>query len=265
MIFHLNYRMMRKVLHSLLVIASLTLFLPGSALAQLSGTYTIDPNGSGTTNYASYSAALTALSTSGVSGPVVFNVSSGTYTEQVTFESYTGVSHVNTITFQSDPSNSTSPVLTFAPTSSSVSSNFTARFNGAKYIILDGLTFETSGTSYGRIFNIAGTTNQSLTIQNCTLNGYSGSTSSSFAIFYMSSARFDTLTINNNTINNGSYMGYFYGSSSNMSEQFIFTNNTVSGFMSYGVYTGYVNSGEISHNTIAQSSTSSTFCYGVRL
>ena len=60
-------------------------------------------------------------------------------------------------------------------------------------------------------------------------------------------------------------MGYFYGSSSNMSEQFVFTNNTVTGFMSYGVYTGYVNSGEISHNTIAQSSTSSTFCYGVRL
>ena len=172
MIFHLNYRMMRKVLHSLLVIASLTLFLPGSALAQLSGTYTIDPNGSGTTNYASYSAALTALSTSGVSGPVVFNVSSGTYTEQVTFESYTGVSHVNTITFQSDPSNSTFPRLDLrADLLGCIASNFTARFNGAKYIILDGLTFETSGTSYGRIFNIAGTTNQSLTIQNCTLNG----------------------------------------------------------------------------------------------
>ena len=236
-----------------------------AAFSQLSGTYTIDVNGSGTSNYTSFTAAVTALSANGVNGPVVFNVASGTYTEQVTFESYSGVSHVNTITFQSDPSNASSPVLTFAPTSSAIASNFTARFNGAKYIILDGLTIETSGTSYGRLFNIAGTTNQSLTIQNCTLTGYSGSTSSSFAIFYMSAARFDTLTIDNNTITNGSYMGYFYGSSSNMSEQFVFTNNSVTGFMSYGVYTGYVNSGEISHNTIAQSSTSSTFCYGVRL
>jgi hypothetical protein len=256
---------MRKLLHSLALTAGFLIAVPSVVMAQLSGTYTIDLNGSGATNYTSYTAALSALSTNGVNGPVVFNVASGTYTEQVTFESYSGVSHVNTITFQSDPSNASSPILTFAPTSSAIASNFTARFNGAKYIILDGLTIETSGTSYGRLFNIAGTTNQSLTIQNCTLTGYSGSTSSSFAIFYMSAARFDTLTIDNNTITNGSYMGYFYGSSSNMSEQFVFTNNTVTGFMSYGVYTGYVNSGEISHNTIAQSSTSSTFCYGVRL
>ena len=82
-----------------------------AAFSQLSGTYTIDVNGSGTSNYASFTAAVTALSANGVNGPVVFNVASGTYTEQVTFESYSGVSHVNTITFQSDPSNASSPDL----------------------------------------------------------------------------------------------------------------------------------------------------------
>ncbi len=256
---------MRNLLQSFVCVFALILASATGAFAQLSGTYTIDANGSGTSNYTTFTAALSDLATNGVSGPVTFNVASGTYTEQITFGSYSGVSHVNTITFQSDPSNSTSPVVTFAPTSSSTTANFTAAFNGAKYITLDGLTFETSGTSYGRVFSIQGTTNQSLTIENCTINGYSGSTSSYFALFYMSAARFDTLTINNNTINNGSYMGYFYGSSSNMSEQFIFTNNTVSGFMSYGVYTGYINSGEIANNTIAQSTSSSTYCYGIRL
>ena len=256
---------MRKLLQSFVCVVALIVVSSTGAFAQLSGTYTIDPNGSGTTNYTTFTAALSDLATNGVSGPVTFNVASGTYTEQITFGAYSGASHVNTITFQSDPSNSTSPVLTFAPTSSANASNYTASFNGAKHIALDGLTIETSGTSYGRIFYIQGTTNQNLTIENCTINGYSGSTSSFFALFYMSAARFDTLTINNNTINNGSYMGYFYGSSSNMSEQFIFTNNTVSGLMSYGVYTGYINSGEISNNTIAQSSSSSTFCYGIRL
>ena len=137
---------MRKLLQSLALTAGFLIAVPSVVMAQLSGTYTINPNGSGATNYTSYTAALSALSTSGVNGPVVFNVASGTYTEQVTFESYSGVSHVNTITFQSDPSDASSPILTFAPTSSAIASNFTARFNGAKYIILDGLTIETSGT-----------------------------------------------------------------------------------------------------------------------
>ena len=52
--------------------------------AQLSGSYTIDPSGTGTNNYTSFTSAISALSTSGVSGAVTFNVKQGTYTEQVT-------------------------------------------------------------------------------------------------------------------------------------------------------------------------------------
>ncbi|MEJ6738892.1 MAG: hypothetical protein QNK62_07665, partial [Cryomorphaceae bacterium] len=57
---------------------------PISLLGQLSGTYTIDPNGTGTSNYTSFTSAISALSTSGVSGSVTFNVKQGTYSEQVT-------------------------------------------------------------------------------------------------------------------------------------------------------------------------------------
>lgn len=74
---------MRKLLQSLALTAGFLIAVPSVVMAQLSGTYTINPNGSGATNYTSYTAALSALSTSGVNGPVVFNVASGTYTEQV--------------------------------------------------------------------------------------------------------------------------------------------------------------------------------------
>jgi polyisoprenoid-binding protein YceI len=43
-----------------------------TSFAQLSGSYTIDPNGTGTNNYTSFSAATSALSTSGVNGAVTF-------------------------------------------------------------------------------------------------------------------------------------------------------------------------------------------------
>ena len=72
--FTLTIERMRKLLQSLALTAGFLIAVPSVVMAQLSGTYTIDPNGSGTTNYTSYTAALSALSTSGVNGPVVFNV-----------------------------------------------------------------------------------------------------------------------------------------------------------------------------------------------
>ena len=90
---------MKKFTNSfVLTIVAITM-MSLTSLAQLSGTYTIDPNGSGTSNYASFAAATAALTTSGVSGAVTFNVKEGTYTEQVSFGSYTGASAANTITF----------------------------------------------------------------------------------------------------------------------------------------------------------------------
>ena len=66
--------------------------------AQLSGNYTIDPNGSGPTNYTTFAAAAQALS-AGVSGPVVFRVASTTFNESVSLPAVTGVSSTNTVTF----------------------------------------------------------------------------------------------------------------------------------------------------------------------
>jgi len=66
--------------------------------AQLSGNYTIDPNGSGSRNYTTFGAAVSALS-AGISGPVVFNVASATYKETVSLTPVTGTSATNTITF----------------------------------------------------------------------------------------------------------------------------------------------------------------------
>jgi hypothetical protein len=49
----------------------------------ISGNYTIDPAGSGATNFTSFASAISALSASGVCGPVNFTVAPGTYTNQI--------------------------------------------------------------------------------------------------------------------------------------------------------------------------------------
>src|SRR5690349_13013619 len=101
----------------------------GSAKAQLSGTYTICSSGC---NYAKFSTAVADLNSQGISGPVIFNVSAGTYNDYFTLNSVTGASATNTITFKGAGKNSTK--LTTGSTG-----NGPVYLNGSKYVIIDGM------------------------------------------------------------------------------------------------------------------------------
>jgi hypothetical protein len=50
----------------------------------MSGTFTINASGSGSTNFTSFNAAYSALTCGGLTGPVTFNVANGIYNEQLT-------------------------------------------------------------------------------------------------------------------------------------------------------------------------------------
>src|SRR5690606_142260 len=69
--------------------------------SQLSGTYTI--NGAlptAGTNFNNFQDVAAQLNQCGVSGPVVFNVVSGTYNEQVEIGNILGASAANTVSFR---------------------------------------------------------------------------------------------------------------------------------------------------------------------
>ncbi len=125
--------------------------------AQLSGgSYTIGSGG----NYSSFSAAITAMS-SGISGPVIFNIKDGTYTENLTIAPIIGASSTNTITFQSQNNDSTKVTLTS-------SGSATVKINGASYITFRKLTVKTTNN---RVFDIYGGASNNK-ILNCQLIGY---------------------------------------------------------------------------------------------
>ena len=65
------------------------------SFAQLNGTYTI---GGLTPDYSTIGSASDAVKNLGISGPVVFNIREGIYTEQVTFYRTSGADSINTIT-----------------------------------------------------------------------------------------------------------------------------------------------------------------------
>ena len=97
----------------LLPITFALLFFSAANATGLSGTYTIDPAGSGSTNYTSFRLAVKDINKRGVTGPVVFNVADGWYNEYIEIDKDSGASATNTIIFQSASGDSTKVTLDY--------------------------------------------------------------------------------------------------------------------------------------------------------
>ncbi|MFZ1728589.1 MAG: hypothetical protein WAV84_00555, partial [Bacteroidota bacterium] len=226
-----------------------------SAHAQLNGTYTIGSGG----NYASFTAAVSALSSSGVSGPVTFTVIAGTYTEQIAIYSIAGASAVNTITF--DGIDASTRILQYSVSSAYGS---VVTFNGGDYIKFKNLTVTSTNASYGYCFLF---TNQASynEISDCVISVPANTTSSyhipicaSSTSSYSSTGNWgDFNLIQDNIINSGYYCIRWNGYSGSVSyaKGNKFIGNTVQDFYYYGMYLYYCNSLEVKNNTVRQRTT----------
>ncbi|QQR87995.1 MAG: right-handed parallel beta-helix repeat-containing protein [Flavobacteriales bacterium] len=198
------------------------LLLTSSLSAQLNGTYSIDAGGGG--DYLSFSAAVTALNTSGVSGPVVFEVADGFYTERITLVNITGSSATNTITFRGQSldsslvvlrSNSTTTVGGFS------GPNHVVHFAGARHISFEHLTVQRTGSSlYGHVLVYASTATD-INFRHCRLIGVTAPTFVNnvrnvvycFDTFNQTGIRFIATSFSG-----GNYGVYWYGGATQMDE-----------------------------------------------
>src|SRR5690606_10367571 len=115
------------------------------------GTYTINSSApTGGTNYNSFSDAVDALSC-GISGNVVFEVASGTYTEQIVIPSILGTSATRRVTFQSATGDPTDVTLRYANTSAN---NYVVELNGASYVSFKNMTLQSTNATYERVLSI---------------------------------------------------------------------------------------------------------------
>lgn len=121
----------------------------------LSGIYTINNTlPTSGTNYNSFNSAVAAISAGGIVGNVTFNVSSGTYPEQITIGPILGTSPSNLVTFQSASGDSTDVTLVYS--ASLFANNFTVKLTDAKYICFKQLTIRNTGSSHKRIIYLEG-------------------------------------------------------------------------------------------------------------
>ena len=244
----------RKLTMKFFIYLMFCIFSIFPAHSQLSGTKTIDPSGG---DYASFTAAINALVTQGVNGPVILNVASGTYTEQVRIREIPGASNVNTITIQSASSDSSSVILTYSSTL--VYTNWTLRIDSTDYLTIRKITIQASGASYARCIDINGNATN-VTIENCRIIGYNTTSSDTkYSLLFCILDPTDKITIQKNLFVNGSYGIYFSGPSTSVLATGTSINNNVFKDQSqFGIWLRHLNAPLVNHNTIETRNVSAT-------
>ncbi len=171
---------------------STLLLFPFLAHSQLSGTYTI---GGSSPDYPTLSDAVNDLNLNGISSPVIFDIRSGTYIEQMTIEEIFGASSTNTITFQSETGSAADVTIQYD--SPYDGNNYAVvRLDGTDHIRFQNLTFEPLGNNYNLIFRLSNGTSD-VEISDCVFNG-----NNTYAIYNSYGGSCTGLSFTNNEFNN---------------------------------------------------------------
>lgn len=183
--------------------------LQKTLIPSLSGTYTI---GGTSPDYATIAAAIADVTSRGVCGNVVFKLRTGTYSEQLTIGKIKGAGSNRTVTFESETGDSTDVLVTYFSTSSS--ENWVVRLLSANYVNFRKLSFKSTGTSYGRVFEFQQKPAW-IGIANCVIEGLFSSSGSNYALVYSADGQgIGGLDMTNCRLNYGGYAFYLYGNSS---------------------------------------------------
>ena len=231
-----------------------------TACPAFSGTFTIDPAGSGTTNFTSFTAAVNAINCGGLSGPVSFLVASGTYNEHVILNAVSGASATNTITFKSATNNASNVILTYASTAAA--DNYIVMLNGCNYVRFSNISFNATGVNYGNAIVISNSSNLNI-IDSCVFNGLNTtSATSNLALIFSNNSKDDNNIISNSIFNNAAMGIYWYSNSSSYAMGNQILKNTFNNQYYAAIYTSYHDYLRIKQNTI-YASTGYTNYYGI--
>lgn len=132
----------------------------------MSGTYTV---GGGSSDFSLLTDVAEALNNRGICGPVVFELKSGTYDEQVKLKQIRGSSRENTITFQSSAMHPDSVHIVHSIYDEG--DNYIFFLDGTDFLRLRNLTFDTKGNiNYSTVLHLANNACNN-EVSHCIFNG----------------------------------------------------------------------------------------------
>lgn len=213
------------------------------------GSYTIAPTGG---DYRSFGEAIDTLNIVGIQGPVVFNVSPGTYNEQVVLNNIPGASATNTIGFIG----SGTDVLLTAATSQA--DNYVLLLDSTSHVTLSNFRIESRPTVSGSAGNYANALvvrkGGNITIDSLTVK-VKGTIDNANASCVVLMGEVSNFVFTNNVMDSGYYSFRHSGTLSNYSD-FTVTGNTFRNFKSQGFNLRGVTNLTFNGNTISSGYTS---------
>lgn len=219
----------------------------------LNGVYTL---GTVASDYLTFADAINDLTTCGVSGPVVFDIVSGTYTEQIKVTEVPNSSLTNTITFQSQSGLNTDVVIDW-PASTVAADNFTLQFDGADYIIFQNVTIQRSGAgTYAGVVVLENEAHDDQLLNNVIIGQLYAGTSTNYTVIYSPTTIDTNITVANNEIIGGGYAIHFDGLSTTQESGLVFSGNNVHDWSYYGIRLEYTPSAIVQGNSFVSNSTS---------
>jgi len=233
-----------KINKTIAVIAILISICEFSIFAQISGTKTIGTGG----DYSTFTAAVSALNTQGVNGPVVFNVISGTYSEQFTINNVTGASATNNIIFQSQAGDSTAVILQW--TATGTADNYVLTIDGGRFMAFRGMTFKAMSTSYGKLVEIKGMASDITFSNNLFLGLEANDGTPTKTIINGEDKNLENIIIKNSRFINGSQAIFFQGYNDKFITGIKITGNIMINSGLAGVRTNWVFAPEVTGNDI---------------
>jgi hypothetical protein len=226
----------------------------------LNGTYTIDSNGVGPTNFQSIDSAISVLSQVGVCGPVTFNIADDTYVgQQMLFGDIAGTSVTNTVTFQSASGDTAMCIVEYT---SQGNGNLTydgvVRFDqGASNIHFKNIQFynPSTTTTYATVVSVNGDAGD-LSFEGCRfVNDQQSSTSTNASLVYKNGSKATNVVFEENSFIKGSHGVYWYGSTQNYDEGLELLGNEFTDQYYRGTYIFYQDNIEIIGNVVTSSAT----------
>ncbi len=197
-----------------------------------STSYTI---GGSNPDYASWQAAVSDLNTFGVCGPVVFNIRSGTYNENIVIHDIAGTSPINTVTFQSESGDSSDVILSSTATSMNPQ---TVKLLGSKYVTFRALSIKnTAANSSGMVVVLENGASYNRFLNNVLEASATNQTNPQISVVYASAGNDPTDNANGNRfqqnrILHGAY-GFFAHGYSSLSGEKAFGNKLINNEFSH--------------------------------
>lgn len=237
----------------------------------LNGTYTIG-GPANPKNYPTFAAALAAFDC-GIGGPTVFNVYPGTYTN-FTVPVVKGVSPQNTLTFRSQTGNASDVIIQNTTPGQTTTNHYVIQVDGTDYITFKNFTLNNTSTStFASGFHIA-EGSEYVTIDSCvvTVPTSTAVNQNKFPIVLSQKTKIDSgavvnnVMIKNSTLNNGTVGVQFFGRNTSIrSYNVSAVNNTIDSSYLYGIYSNFMNVGDIVGNKINMKFASNANSEGLRI